>query len=293
MPSFTNLELSHSPPPPTPTFRAQVSPPPSESAPVNNWRSVSPPKTTPSPPQDEATPLPPPSANAFRANHRKSLTLSNSFNNPVADGLKSAGLKSAGIPQTPVTGSFGPGQGTGEHPLRQPRGPPSLEELVAKPTTKFEGSKNFATRQRRRAVNNLVRAGLERRTASRGNGSVDSVESMTPPSEGEINFSGHSDNDCDSVRSGSASLSGKPSLGSLRAVANGVIGSERKELKERSHERQSVDSYTAMSVSSEECTTIGGKLVEVKVESPKEESEMRKTPLLVLMNTETRRSLVY
>ena len=70
---------------------------------------------------------------------------------------------------TPMTGTFGPGQArAGDHPIRQPRGPPSLEELVAKPTSNHEGSKNFVTRQRRRAVNNLVKAGLERRGASRG-----------------------------------------------------------------------------------------------------------------------------
>jgi serine/threonine protein kinase len=53
------------------------------------------------------------------------------------------------------TGTFGPSQArAGEHPLRQPRGPPSIEDLREKPTTKHEGSKNFATRQRRQAVGN-------------------------------------------------------------------------------------------------------------------------------------------
>ncbi|KAA8572533.1 hypothetical protein EYC84_003143 [Monilinia fructicola] len=34
----------------------------------------------------------------------------------------------------------------GEHPIRQPRGPPPIEELRARPTSLFEGSKNFASR---------------------------------------------------------------------------------------------------------------------------------------------------
>ena len=192
-----------------------------------------------------------------------------------------------------MSGTFGPGQArAGEHPIRQPRGPPSLEELVAKPTAKHEGSKNFATRQRRRAVHNLVRAGLERRGASRGSGSVDSLGSMTPASECEISFSVSSDNDTDSIGSGSGSLSGKPSLGSLRAAANGAIGSERKELKERSRERNLTDNtnFTTASISSDEGATIGGRLVEVKAEESKAVDERRRMPLLVLNQAEKRKS---
>lgn len=296
-PAFSSSELSHSPPPATPTFRAQVSPPP-ESPTLNAYRSGTPPKMAPSPPQVDINPLPPPSANAFRPGHRKALSLANNVNfvsASVSDGPKTAGIKPAGFPQTPLTGTFGPGQGrAGEHPIRQPRGPPSLEELIAKPTTKFEGSKNFATRQRRRAVHNLVRAGLERRTASRGNGSMDSVESLTPASESEITFSASSDTDSDSIGSGSASLSGEPSIGSFRPTANGAIGSERKELKERSRERNSVDSqFTATSLSSEEGTSTGGRLVEVKLEDSKDDNEWRKAPLLVLTNAEKRKSSMF
>ena len=294
----SNFELSHSPPPPTPTFKAQVSPPPESSTPLSAYRSGSPPKTTPSPPHEEVNPLPPPSINAFRPGHRKALSFANGFNSissAASDGPKTAVPKSAGFPQTPLTGTFGPGQSrAGEHPVRQPRGPPSLEELVAKPTTKFEGSKNFATRQRRRAVHNLVRAGLERRTASRGTGSIDSVDSLTPASEGELTFSTSSENECDSIGSGSASLSGKPSLGSLRAAANGAIGSERKELKERSRERNSVDSqFTSTSLSSEEGISTGGKLVEVKLDAPKDETGWRKAPLLVVTSAEKRKSSMF
>ena len=216
--------------------------------------------------------------------------------------------KSAGYPQTPMTGTFGPGQGrAGEHPVRQPRGPPSLEELVSKPTSKFEGSKNFATRQRRRAVDNIVRARLtrgERGASSRASGSVDSLDSMTPASEKEITFSVSSSDDDDnhSFGSRSGSLSGKPSVGSLRAAASGAIGSERKkEIKELSSmSRSNVGSgsgtptppdrrFTADSIGSEEG------LVEVKsVREGAESSGGRaKTPMLVLTSAEKRKSSVF
>ena len=297
-PVYSSVDLSHSPPPPTPTFRAQVSPPPDSPTHVTSRRTNSPPKLSPSPPQEDVNPLPPPSANAYRPGHRKALSLANStttISSSVPEGPKTGGFKSVGFPQTPLAGTFGPGQArAGEHPARQPRGPPPLEEILAKPTTKYEGSKNFATRQRRRAVHNLVRAGLERRTASRGAGSIDSVESMTPASDGEITFSPTSDNDSDSMGSGSASLSGKPSLGNLRSNVNGAIGSERKELKERSRERDSVDSYfTTASLSSEEGASTGGKLVEIKIETPQEEVDRRKAPLLVLTSAEKRKSSLF
>jgi hypothetical protein len=183
-----------------------------------------------------------------------------------------------------MTGTFGPGQArAGEHPVRQPRGPPSIEELKASPTTKHEGSKNFATRQRRQALNNLVRAGMGRRGPRSGSGSV------SPDSE---NFPS-SDNDSDSVRSGgSGSLSGKPSIGSLRAVANGAIGSERQASKERSTDRASVSrSYSANSVSSDDGASIGGGLVEVR--SGEQFVERRSTPKLVLTGVEKRKSTMF
>lgn len=284
--------LSQSPPPTTPTFRAQVSPPPENNVPTTTHRSPSPPKSS-SPPSLEVNPLPAPSANAFRRGHSKNLPSVTGFASNGADGPKSSVPKSAGFPQTPMTGTFGPGQArAGDHPIRQPRGPPSLEELVEKPTSKHEGSKNFVTRQRRRAVNNLVRAGLERRGASRASNSIDSAGSGTPSSECEITFSISSDNDSDSVGSRSDSLSGKPSLGSLRAAANGAIGSERKEMKARSGDTKSTGTpFTAGSVSSEEGTTIGGKMVEVKMEDDKD--ARRKAPLLVLTSAEKRKSAVF
>ncbi|TKA63839.1 hypothetical protein B0A49_10016, partial [Cryomyces minteri] len=190
----------------TPNFRAQISPPPqtSGSSPFAS-RSLTPPKKSPSPPAD-VQPLPPPSANAFRRGvgmHKKAASLASnnaltSSLSSVTDGAKSSFVRPSGFPPTPTTGTFGPGQArAGEHPTRQPRGPPSLEELVAMPTTKHEGSKNFATRQRRRAVNNLVRAGLERHGITRG-----SNGSGAPASETEINFSLSEDDGSDSAQSG-------------------------------------------------------------------------------------------
>lgn len=238
-------QLANSPPPPTPShnatgfgmntasFRAQISPPATEqrNSPFPS-RNISPPNKTPSPPAN-VEPLPPPSANAFRRGHHKKVS-SLAFNHStiITDGPKSAYLpRTVGIPPTPLTGTFGPGQGrAGEHPMRQPRGPPAMEELKEKPTTKFDGSKNFATRQRRQALSSLVRAGLERRVRP-GSGSNGS---MTPVSETELTFSVPSDNDSDSGRS----LSGKQSIGSLRAAAHGAIGGERKSMSPVSSESE-------------------------------------------------------
>ena len=280
-----NNELSHSPPPTTPTFRAQVSPPPENVIP-SRTHSISPPKVSPpksssSPPVD-VNPLPPPSANAFRRGHARGLSSVTGAAMNAGDGPKSSVPKSAGFPATPMTGTFGPGQNrAGDHPVRQPRGPPSLEELVDKPTSKHEGSKNFVTRQRRRAVNNLVRAGLDRRAASRGSNSIDSIG--TPSSECEITFSISSESDSDSVGSRSDSQSGRPS----------PIGSERKEMKERSRDRTSAGTpFTTASLSSEE-GMMGGKMVEVKMEETEDMNERRKAPLLVLTSAEKRKSAVF
>ncbi|MCJ1451319.1 hypothetical protein MMC28_001655 [Mycoblastus sanguinarius] len=273
-----NHELSHSPPPTTPPFRAEVSPPPEDTIPPRT-QSISPPKSRPTPPVD-VNPLPPPSANAFRRGHAKGLSSVTGVAPNTPDGPKSNVPKSAGFPQTPMTGTFGPGQNrAGEHPVRQPRGPPSLEELVEKPTSKHKGSKNFITRQRRRAVNNLVRAGLERRGASRGSNSIDSVG--TPSSECDITFSVSSDNDSDSI-------------GSRSDSPPAAIGSERKEMKARSRDRHSTGTpFTTASLSSEECLAIGGKLVEVKMDDKETVTDRRKAPLLVLTSAEKRKSAVF
>ncbi|KAI9843487.1 MAG: hypothetical protein M1838_002605 [Thelocarpon superellum] len=302
--SPTGSSPEHSAPPQLNVSRAQsnMSPPAVTTAPPTCMtRNTASPKTVLSPTQATLA-LPPPSANAFRRGHKQTPSNVSNLNVSASTGSsgasKLAGPKSAGYPVTPMTGTFGPGQGrAGEHPVRQPRGPPPLEELIANPTTKHEGSKNFATRQRRRAVHSLVRAGIERR-GGRSHGSTDSVESMTPVSEAEITFLVPSDNDSESL--GSGSLSGKPSLGSLRAVANGAIGSERKELKERSRERDSLGSHVkATSVSSEEGAGVGGKVAEVKTDgAPGANSrgvvgEVRKTPMLVLTSAEKRKSSMF
>lgn len=283
------------------TFRAEVSPPPeSTRSPFN--RSMH--QSSPSPPQD-VTPLPPPSANAFRRGHRKTGSFSSSSkpNLETTRANTSVGSmpKTAAFPLTPATGTFGPGQGrAGEHPVRQPRGPPSLEELVAKPTSKHEGSKNFATRQRRRAVNSLVRAGIERRGETRSLGS--SGGTNTPASEKEFTFS---DGDDATARSGS--LSSRPSLGSLRAAANGAIGSER---KERSSRRSQDSPFSTSTPSSEDGGFFGGGrfpdtrdqasptnspsaaavVAGQKTAAQGQGPERRKTPMLVLSSAEKRKT---
>ncbi|KAL2008249.1 hypothetical protein VTN00DRAFT_8231 [Thermoascus crustaceus] len=274
-----------------PTFRAEVSPPPeSRSSPAQSSRPVSPPKGSPSPPQDVA-PLPPPSANAFRRGHKKSSSFNPGLRtNTELARMGNGGPKSAGFPQTPSTGTFGPGQGrAGEHPIRQPRGPPALEELMAKPTSKHEGSKNFATRQRRRAVHSLVRAGIERRGESRSSGYNGSGGSNTPASETEFAFS-VSDGDDVTVRS-SGSLSSKPSLGSLRAAASGVIGSERKEKDRSSRERNSIssDEGNGVGVSSPKGPPSAAAVVAGQ-RTVSQGPERRKTPMLVLSSAEKRKT---
>jgi hypothetical protein len=288
--------VNYSPPQQHGTPRFQVSPPPPSDTPTFT-RSISPPKKSQSPPSDHA-PLPPPSAGAFRRGHRKANSMAIGTDMPPTfDGPKSALLpKSMGFPSTPTVSGFGPGQArAGEHPIRQPRGPPPLDELTAKPTTKFEGSKNFATRTRRNAVHNLVRAGMERRRAPGSAGSG----SMSPVSEvGEVTFSVSSDNDSDSGRSGSGSLSGRPSLGSSRASAHGAIGSDRpsSRQKERSLERKSVASvdsnFTTASVSSDDDSSVGGSFAAVFKnggKKPERNTVERKAPMLVLTSAEKRK----
>jgi len=103
-------------------------------------------------------------------------------------------------------------------------------------------------------------------------------DSGTPGSEAEFNFSVSSEDN--EVLGRSGNLSSKPSSGSLAA-----IGSER---KEKSRERNSVDSnasYEAKSLSSDEGNAVGGNIVEV-------ETGRRRTPLLVLSSAEKRKSIV-
>lgn len=278
-----------------PQFRAEISPPPeSVSLPMQSSQPISPPSGTPSPPTESSV---------FRRNNRKGPLFNQTLktNIDTAKANIGAGPRSAVLPPTPATGTFGPGQArAGEHPIRQPRGPPSLEDLLAKPTSKHEGSKNFATRQRRRAVHNLVRAGIERRGDTRSFG-YSSGGTNTPASEKEFTFS---DGDDATVRSGS--LSSKPSLGSLRAVANGAIGSERKEKTGRG--RKSPDSPFHSATPTSEDGYFGSKFSDT-VSSPTsgtlspsvaavvagqgqaaQAPERRKTPMLVLSSAEKRKT---
>lgn len=241
----------------TPQRRDNSSPP--QSAPLNNRaRQWSPPRQSPSPPQDVA-PLPEPSANAFRPGHRKSISSATSGYklNPVEP------LKSAGLPSTPNTGTFGLGMArAGEHPIRQPRGPPPLEELVAKPTASHEGSKNFATRQRRRALANLMRAGNERR-----GGRSYSGDASTPTSEGELSFSGSS-SDGDSDGAGSSSMTTHSSVGSLHNTESGKAQDNSIEKTFAAH---------------------AAGLHSAKDEVRKEEPGRRRMPMMVLTSAEKRK----
>ncbi|OKL63083.1 hypothetical protein UA08_01493 [Talaromyces atroroseus] len=275
-------------------FRAEVSPPPESTQTFYHSSRSGSPKGTPSPP-NATPPLSSLNENSLRRNHKKSHSFVPGLRaNTELARTGGTGPRSAALPPTPLTGTFGPGQGrAGEHPSRQPRGPPALEELVAKPTSKYEGSKNFATRQRRRAVHNLVRAGIERRGESRSNNG--SGGSNTPASETEFVFSV---SDGDDSRRGSGSLSSKPSLGSLRAFANGAIGSEIKEKDRTSRDRVSQENlYVQSTPGGEESfpsalSPLGPPSAASIVaghRSVNQSTERRKTPMLVLSSAEKRK----
>ncbi len=281
------------------TPRFQVSPPASNdrfSAQSN--RDISPPKKSTSPPNDHH-PLPPPSANAFRLNrHKKATSLANVITSVTAADVekapRSAFPKTAGIPQTPMTGTFGPGQSrAGEHPIRQPRNPPPIEELRAKPTSKFEGSKNFATRTRRSAVHNLVRAGLGRRRAPGG-----STGSISPISEtGEFQFaaSASSGDESDGGRR-SANLSGRSSLGSLRTSIHGAIGSERPSSRNASREVDTRPTTASTSASASDCEkevqqpVISSFAAAMKAKQEVRVMGNRRAPMMVLTSAEKRKT---
>ncbi|KAI1371129.1 hypothetical protein F4677DRAFT_457357 [Hypoxylon crocopeplum] len=271
------------------TPRVQVSPPPVENSPPT-FRTTSPPKKVES--TAEPMPLPPPSANAFRRGHKKSSSLANvnkGLSLSTDEAPKSAGPKTASFPLSPMSGGgYGPGQGrAGEHPIRQPRGPPALDELRAKPTAKHEGSKNFAARTRRSAVHNLVKAGMVRR---KGTGS--SCGSMSPVSESaEEVGTPLTDNESDSGRSGSGSLSGdaEPSLASSRTSTSGswgAIGSDRPSSRQKS--RKSVDSLSSAGEGEGSFASVfkNGSQRSTKTDST---DGQRKAPMLVLTSAEKRK----
>ncbi|KAI1288833.1 hypothetical protein F5Y03DRAFT_77756 [Xylaria venustula] len=270
------------------TPRVQVSPPPSENT-APTQRTTSPPKKMEM--TAEPTPLPPPSANAFRRGHKKSLSSANvnkTLTVALDEPVNSVGPKTASLPLTHMTnGGYGPGQARlGQHPIRQPRGPPALDELRAKPTAKQEGSKNFAARTRRSAVHNLMKAGLVRR---KGTGS--SCGSMSPVSEcAEETNTPLTDNESESGRSGSGSLSGdaEPSLASSRTSASGswgAIGSDRPSSRQKS--RKSVDSQASGEGENSFASVFkNGSQRQAKVEG---QAGQRKAPRLVLTSAEKRK----
>lgn len=266
--------------------RVQVSPPPEGQQ--GSFRGSSPPRRYDSP--TEVTPLPPPSANAFRRGHKKSSSLAvNSVLAAAAaagDAGKSPAPKTATFP-TPATGGYGPGQArAGEHPIRQPRGPPSMDELKTKPTAKHEGSKNFATRTRRSAVHNLVRAGLERR---KGSGS--SSGSMSPVSEtAEESATPITDNESDSGRSGSGSLAGEVECRTSRGSAAGgwgAIGSDRPSSRQKV--RGSVDSNSGSESDSNSFADVFKNGALRASRSQEAADGQRKAPRLVLTSVEKRK----
>lgn len=210
--------------------------PTTERSTPTNGRSFTPPKKSQTPPSslEHVEPLPPPSATAFRRGHKKASSLAINPFGSVADGPKTSstavfGSQRAVFPPTPMTGTFGPGAArAGEHPVRQPRGPPPLEELTSAPTSQHEGSKNFATRQRRRALDNLMRAGTTRRGVSRSSGG-------SPVSERDCNFS---------ISEAAEDLTSATSNGSRKMSP---IGSE---MKEKRGSPTSTDGYFALSSAS-------------------------------------------
>jgi hypothetical protein len=268
------------------TPRVQVSPP-SADATLSSFRSTSPPKRTEF--TAEPVPLPPPSANAFRRGHRKTSSLAKNLGVATDECPKSAGPRTANFPLTPmINGGYGPGQArAGEHPIRQPRGPPSLDELRAKPTARIEGSKNFAARTRRSAVHNLVKAGLVRRK-----GTSSSCGSISPVSDSAEEIGTPlTDNESDSGRSGSGSLCGdaEPSLASSRTSTSGswgAIGSDRPSSRQKS--RGSVDSLSSASEGEGSFASVfkNGSHGVKKSASP---HGQRKAPMLVLTSAEKRR----
>lgn len=231
------------------TPRVQVSPPPAS---ANNnrpgFRVPTPPRCFDSP-SESASNLTQQNA-ARRPGHKKTPSggktqLMISVND---EPLKSAAPKTAVFPLTSMTSSYGPGQArAGEHPIRQPRNPPSLDELRSKPTAKHEGSKNFVARTRRSAVHNLVRAGLERRKEARSSGSG----STSPTSETteEAIQTPLTDNDSDSVRSGSGSLIDRddcmlPPSARSSTSSWGAIGSDRPSSRQKAERKNSAENVS-------------------------------------------------
>lgn len=293
-----NTSAYHQRQQPSPAPRLEVSPP-RESP----FRNSTPPRRNESPLIDNPAPLPPPSANAFRRGHKKSSSLMLALGNAnLAAGQeppKSAGPRTANFPVTPLTGGYGPGQArAGEHPVRQPRGPPSIEELKAKPTSKIEGSKNFAARTRRSAINNLKKLGFERRRVTTGSASSGSISPISETAEEAQ--SPLTDNESESGRSGSGSLNGEevePSVPSSRTSTGswGAIGSDRPS----SRQQKARKSAGSVSSSSGDEAASNGSFASVFKRNGRTSGRssvgpdspgQRKAPMMVLTNAEKRKS---
>lgn len=266
------------------------------------YRHVTPPRRNDSPLVENPAPLPPPSANAFRRGHKKSssLMLSGLNNANMSAGQeppKSAGPRTPSFPLTPMTGGYGPGQArAGEHPVRQPRGPPSIEELKAKPTSKHEGSKNFSARTRRSAINNLKRAGFERRkvTGSSSTGSISPISETAEEAQSPV-----TDNESESGRSGSGSLNGEevePSVPSSRTSTGswGAIGSDRPSSRQKARK-----SANSVSSGSGDETASNGSFASVfkrpgrasgRSSVGPDSPAQRKAPMMVLTSAEKRKN---
>ncbi|KAK2068940.1 hypothetical protein P8C59_003554 [Phyllachora maydis] len=191
----------------------------------------------------------------------------------------------------------------------QPRNPPSIDEYKDKPTAKHEGSKNFATRTRRSAIHNLVRAGQHRKEARSGSGSGSGT--ITPISEGaEEDVTVETslmvdDNYSDSGRSGSGSLGGDHdeaacSLPSSRTSTGswGAIGSDRPSSRQKnSTGPDGVDGADSSSdTETTPCRTAGSFASLLKdniAAGHKDEVAQteRKAPMLVLSSVEKRKAI--
>ena len=183
--------------------------------------------------------------------------------------------------------------------------------LFRSPTSKFEGSKNFATRTRRSAVQNLVRAGLERRRAP-GTGSTGSISPISETGEFQFQSSGEDSDSGRSARSGG--LSGKPSLKSLRTSIHGAIGSERPSSRStmRGSEVDTRPTTASTSASASDCEREENKSVQQQSTQGQQQQVMgsfaaamkarqvdqqkvtnRRAPMMVLTSAEKRKSSMF
>jgi hypothetical protein len=153
-------------------------------------------------------------------------------------------------------------------------------------------SKNFVTRTRRSAINNLVRAGLERRKEARSTGSISPISESTE----EMVETPMTDNDSDSGRSGSGSLvdhdDAECSLPSSRTSTGswGAIGSDRPSSRQKLN-RSSIDSTSS---SDNESARESGSFASLlkksnRVVKTEVADGQRKAPMLVLTSAEKRK----